>query len=228
MAAQTRPRIAAEHRPSGARKSELKTLRRTGRIPAVVFGHGDPEPVAIDAREFTDFLHHHAAGGMIDLAIDKGMSPALIREFDLDPLTGRVIHLGFQRVNLNERIKATIPLMFTGEEEILKRELVLQRQMSEVEVHAQAGALPEYITIELAGVEVGHAIRLADLSFPKGVEPTGDPEMAVASITLPSVPADIEAALDAEEAAHAELEAAHATEAEADAEEEGEVAEATA
>lgn len=226
MATTTRPRIPAEHRSRVRKKSELKYLRRTGQIPAVIYGHGEPETIKVQSKALTDFLRHHAASGVVDLALGTaGATPALIRELDRDPITGRITHLGFQRVDLTETIKATIPLVFVGEEELIKNDLVLQRQTAEIEVHARADALPDSLTIDVSHAEAGHSIRIADLDLPDGVEPTADGELPVATITLPSVSADVEAALDAEEVAHAEIAAAHGT---GGAEGEGSEAEAAA
>lgn len=197
------------------KKSELRNLRRSGQIPAVLFGHGDPEPIKVQARALNEFLRHHTVGGIVDLALGStGTMPALIRELDRDPLTGQVTHLGFQRVDLNETIKATVPLVFVGEEALIKNDLVFQRQTSEIEVHARADALPEAITIDVSTMKAGQSIRIGDLQLPDGVEPTADADLPVASVTLPSIPSEVGAALDAEIAAHAAQAAAHATEAE--------------
>ncbi|MGV3721266.1 MAG: 50S ribosomal protein L25 [Actinomycetota bacterium] len=224
MPTNTRPRISAELRTGARKKSELKRLRSAGQIPGVIFGHGDPEPIKAPARAISEFLRHHAAGGMVDLVLGGAApTPALLRHLDRDPITGRVTHLELQRVNLSETIKATVPLTFTGEETLIKNELVLQRQTSEIEVHARADALPDEIVIDVSEQEAGTSIRIADLKLPQGVEATADPDLPVATISTPSLPADVAAALDAEEVAHAELVASHADHAE-EAEEEEAVA----
>jgi large subunit ribosomal protein L25 len=211
MATNTRPRIPAELRTGPRKKSELKRLRSLGQIPGVIFGHGEPEPIKVQARAMTEFLRHHGAGGMVDLALgDAAAAPALLRGLDRDPLTGRVSHLEFQRVNLSETIKAMVPLTFIGEETLISNDLVLQRQSSEIEVHVRADALPDEIVIDVSTAEAGTTIRIADLKLPAGVEATSDGELPVATISNPSVPADVEAALEAEEAASAELVASHA------------------
>lgn len=211
MADQSRPQLAAEPRVRG-KKSEIRQLRQSGRIPALVYGHGDPRTIKLQARTVAEYLRHHAAGGILELTLLGETTPVLIREIDRDPVSGHIIHLGFQRVDLRERLRASLPLEFIGEEALSQDHLVLQRQMSEFEVHARADLLPESIQVDVSGMTAGTIIRIADLQLPPGIEPTKDASVPVASITLATVPADVEAALEAEEAARAAIVAAHAAE----------------
>jgi len=209
MSTNTRLRIPAQTRTGPRKKSELKRLRSIGQIPGVIFGHGEPEPIKVSSRAMTEFLRHHAAGGMVDLALgDAAATPALLRALDRDPLTGRVSHLEFQRVNLSETIKAMVPLTFTGEDALIDNELVLLKQAEEIEVHARVDALPEAIVVDVSECTAGTSVRIADLKLPDGVEATADAELPVATVSVPTL--NLDPALDAEEAAHAELVAANA------------------
>jgi large subunit ribosomal protein L25 len=219
----TRPRIPAEPRSDVRKKSALRALRRTGQVPASLFGHGDPQLIQVPARALQDFLRYHPASGIVDLALDNAATPAVIREIDRHPVTGEVIHLGLQRVDLGETIKASLPLAFTGEETLTGEGLVLERQLEKIEVHARADALPESLAVDVSHTNAGHSIRIGDLHLPAGVETSMSPDLPVATISTPSLPADVAAALDAEEIAHAELVASHGT-----ADEEEELTEAAA
>jgi large subunit ribosomal protein L25 len=210
MASHTRPRIAAEPRSGSGRKSDLRALRRAGIIPGSVFGHGEPQKIQLSARALADFLRHHAAGGILDLELEGSANPALIREVDRHPVSGEVIHLGLQRVDMTETLRVVIPIHFIGEHDLIERDLVLQRQITEVEVHARADLLPETLEVDVSAAAEGDVIRVADLKLPEGLEVTNDRELPVATITTPSLPADVEAALDAEDAAHAAVHAANA------------------
>ncbi|MFN3651748.1 MAG: 50S ribosomal protein L25 [Armatimonadota bacterium] len=207
MASQTRPHIAAEPRQPTGRKSDLKRLRRDGYVPGSLFGHGDPRLIQLSERTLSDFLRYHAPGGIVELQVNGESTPALIRELDRDGVTGRVTTIGFQRIDMRETIRSTVPVTFVGEDEVIANHLVLERQMTELEVTGRADLLPTMITVNVAECEAGTAIRIADLGLPEGVEPTKDPDLPVATVNAPSIPADVEAALDAEEAAHAAAEA---------------------
>src|SRR5579872_2733480 len=105
MANSTRPTLTAEPRTGVGRKSELRALRHAGRVPGSIFGHGEPRNITVSARDVRNYLHHHAAGGILSVRVEEETTPALIREMDRDPLSGDVIHLGFQRVDLAETIR---------------------------------------------------------------------------------------------------------------------------
>jgi large subunit ribosomal protein L25 len=218
MASQKRPTLTAEPRERG-RKSHLHSLRRDGIVPGSVFGHGDPELIQVPARSLKDYLRHHPPGGLLDVEVNGKRSTALIRELERDPLSGEVITLGLQRVNLRETIKASVPLQFVGEEALIANHLVFARQMSELEVSARADRLPEAIVIDVSEREAGDTIRIGDLQLPEGVEPTKDADLPVATVAHPKVDAETAAALDAEEAEHEAMKAEHEVEAaEAEAE----------
>jgi large subunit ribosomal protein L25 len=206
MPNKTRPRLTASHREVTGRKSEVRRLRRSGQIPGSIFGHGDPDTLTFPERALNDFLHHHGAGAILDIDVDGSVIPALIREIDRHPLTGAIIQLGLQRVDMKETLRTSLPLLFTGEETLVEAKLVAEHQMTELEVHARADLLPESITVDLTGCEAGQSLRIRDLTLPKGVEASKDPDTVVVNITLPKVDADVAAALDAEEAAHAAVE----------------------
>jgi large subunit ribosomal protein L25 len=219
MPSQQRARLSAEPRPQGARKSELRAMRREGMVPGSLFGHGDPQMIRLSARALNDYLRHHAPGGLMDLDLQGNTTTAIIRELDRHPVNGQIINVGLQRVDLRETIKASIPVHFTGEAEVIAEGLVLQRQLDEIEVHGRVDLLPEAVEVNLAGAAAGHTVHISDLQFPQGIEPTKPPETVVALVSAPTVAPDVEAALEAEEAAHAALHEQHAAEAEAEGEE---------
>lgn len=203
MASQTRPRLRAEPRSGVHKKSALRDLRRSGQVPGLIYGHGDPQAIQVSARALSDHLRHHAPAALMDLDLEGKTTTTLIRELDRDPITGTVIHLGFQRINLSENIRSTIPLVFHGEEALIGNGLVFERQLTDLEVHGRADQLPESFVVDVGEAEAGHMFRVADLEVPSGIEVTRDPETVIARVTEPRVAPEVEAALEAEEAAHA-------------------------
>jgi large subunit ribosomal protein L25 len=209
MRPQSRPTLPAQRRARGARKSEVRALRRGGLVPGSLFGHGEPVTVQVPARALEEYLRHHAPGGILNVELDGKKAPALLRELDRDPLTGRVLTVGFQRVGLDERIRAAVPIVVTGEEALTKEGLVLQRQLEEIEVMARVDRLPEGIAVDVTGFQAGDAVRLGDLTFPAGVEPTmKDAELPVLIVTAPTLRAEAE--VEVKEAAAPPPEAAAA------------------
>src|SRR4051794_29638837 len=98
-----RPELSATPRTI-ERKATLNALRREGKVPAVLYGHGDPAPVALDQREITDFLRFHTTSGLIDLTLNGDRATAMIKQVDRHPVNGSVTHLDLQRVSLSDTV----------------------------------------------------------------------------------------------------------------------------
>lgn len=205
MSGTTRPRLTVEPRLISGRKSDIRALRRAGNVPGSLFGHGEPQVFSIPARTLGDFMRQHAQGGLLDLEIGGKVTPALIREVDRHPITGQVIQIGLQRVDMAETLKASITIQFTGEEQLIEQGFVLERQADDLEVQGRADLLPETLIVDVSALTPGDSVRVADLPLPAGVETARDPELTVARVSSPKVAADVAAALDEEEAAHAAL-----------------------
>lgn len=229
MPTHARPRIPAETRDQTRtqRKSALKSLRASGQVPATLYGHGEPQMIMVPARALREFLRHHTTSGMVDLSLESQSTPVLLRQIERHPISGEIMHLDFQRVDLGETIKATVPIAFHGADELMRNGLVLQPQVTEVEVQSRADALPEVLVVDVSHAQAGHPIHISDLQLPPGVRVTAETTATIAAVSGPSIPADVAAALNAEEAAHAELVASHGMAEEAEEGEEVEAATAT-
>lgn len=171
-------------------------------MPGLIYGHGDPQPILLSGRVLKEYLHRHSAGALFDLELDGGTTSVLIKEMQRHHTSGEITHVGLQRVDLAETVHSSVPIRFTGDEEIIKRGLIPQHVLTEIELTGRAELLPEAIHVDLSGHEVG-SIRVGDLTLPEGLTCSKDANEVVAAISLPSVPTEIEAALDAEEAASA-------------------------
>jgi large subunit ribosomal protein L25 len=199
--------LRAEPRQTGL-KGELRRLRREGKVPGVLYGkQQEPRAIQIAARELEHALHQHGQSALLDLTVNGERATAVIKEVQHDPITGRLSHLGLQRVSLEDTISAHVPLVFTGDTTALTDEGgVIEHPASEVTVSCRADHLPESITVDISGLRRGDSLRVADLTPPEGVTITTNPEQVVAATSV-SAAARQEAA---DEAAAAEAPAAAA------------------
>jgi large subunit ribosomal protein L25 len=204
--------LRAEPRQTGL-KGELRRLRREGKIPGVLYGkQEEPRAIQIAARELEHALHQHGQSALLDLTVNGERATAVIKEVQHDPITGRLSHLGLQRVSLEDTISAHVPLVFTGDTTAITDEGgVIEHPASEVTVSCRADHLPESINVDISGLRRGDSLRVADLKPPEGVTITTNPEQVVAATSV-SAAARQEAA---DEAAAAEAPAAAAEPAEA-------------
>jgi large subunit ribosomal protein L25 len=161
-----------------------RRLRRTGRIPAVIYGGGeDPVHFSIDARELRVALQ--AAGAVIELSLDGKTTNAVVKDVQRHPVRNETLHVDFVRVRMDVAIQTTVLVELTGTEEAGDSDTVLEQQTREVTVEALPGDIPESIVHDASTMEVGQTLHVSDLKAPDGVTIVDDPETVVASLTLP-------------------------------------------
>jgi large subunit ribosomal protein L25 len=113
-----------------------------------------------------------------------------------DPVTGRLIHVDFAPVNMQERIEVTVPLHIVGESPGAEEGGVLQQVAYEVQIESLPGDIPQELTIDVSNLGMGENLHLADLTLPEGVTMISDPEEVAVTVTTPTeiTEEDLEAA----------------------------------
>lgn len=193
---------------SQTRHGEVKKLRATGRIPAVIYGRQTkPETLELNAREMTDLIHHSASENiLVDLAVKDNARPkrlALVQEVQHHPLNGQVLHVDFHEVAEDEKVILSVPVDTIGEAVGVKTGGgVLEHVLFKIKVRALPKDLPEQIVVDVTQLEVGKSIHLGDIKAPPGVEILGEKKISVISVALPKT--------EEEEAAEAATEPAAA------------------
>jgi large subunit ribosomal protein L25 len=178
-------------------------LRKTGRIPAIVYGHGsDPISVTVDAREFRTALSGEAGlNALLDLHIDGGEShSALARELQRHPVKGTVQHIDFQIVDRNQAITVDVPVEITGEaHDVLVQGGQIVLDVGTLTVNATPATIPSVITIDVTELKLGEVIRLHDITLPTGVTSDIDPETILVTGLVPRVATEEEISGEAAE-----------------------------
>lgn len=171
------------------RRGEVKKLRATGRVPAVVYGgKSTPQNLEIDFEEFDDLIHHSASENvLVDLAVGTGAKRlALIQEVQHHPLSGKVLHVDLHEVAADEKVTIMVPVESTGESTGVKNGGgVLEHVLFKIKVRALPKDLPEVITIDVSALEIGQSIHLGDIKAPEGVEILGDKHISVIAVAAP-------------------------------------------
>ena len=181
-------------------KGASRRLRRDGRVPAVIYGHGaDPVHVSVDAHEI--FLATKGqANPILTVVVDGRDQLVLVKELQRNPLSRAIEHLDLLRVASGEKVEVEVPIEVTGES---APGTIHTIELMHVLVKAPATHIPEAVVVDVEGRKDGENITVADLTFPAGVEVETDPESIVVVIATPSSPAE-EDAPAAEETADAE------------------------
>ena len=210
-------RLVAETR-EGTGKGAARKLRASGRVPAILYGHGmDPLALSVDSRELFHLLHTGAgANVLVDLVVDGTEHLALPRDVQRDHIRGRFVHVDFLAVRRDEKIHVTIPLRIVGESPGVKAGGVLEHHLWELNVECLATDVPEAIDVDISGLEIGSGVRVSDLKVRSGVTILTSPEDSVVAVTQPQVAVEEEEAAEAVEGEVAEEEAEGATAEEAE------------
>ena len=163
-----------------------RRMRRAGRIPAVIYGGGaEPTPISVDARELRHALH--ASGAVIELSLDGETTNAVLKDSQWDPVRGDTWHVDFLRVRMDVAIQSIVTLELTGADDAPGTDEggVLEQQLREIQIEALPGDVPEVITHDVSGLNLNDTVHVSDLSAPDKVTILDDPELVVASISLP-------------------------------------------
>ena len=170
-----------------------RRLRRTGRIPAVVYGAGkDAAAIELDHKEIFYKLKNEAFhASVLSLNIDGKDESVLLRDYQMHPFKPVVMHVDFQRVDPNAKLHKKVPLHFTNADIAPGVKLssgIVSHIVTEVDVACLPKDLPEFVTVDLSNLAAGHSIHMSELALPEGVELvalTKGEDLAVATITIP-------------------------------------------
>jgi len=210
-----RVKLAARVR-EGRGTKDAKALRAAGDVPGVIYSAtSDTESIVVSIRDLRHALSAAGVHSVFDVSIDgKTDRPVLIKEFQLDPVRDRVIHVDLHEIRLDQKINTAIPVHIEGHAEGVNMGGALSQPTHEVHVEALPADLVEAIVVDVSDLEIGQSIRLADLTPPNGVTFTDDLEGTVlATIAAPVSEEELKTESELEAEAEAEAEAAAAAEA---------------
>ncbi|MEK7659203.1 MAG: 50S ribosomal protein L25 [Patescibacteria group bacterium] len=165
----------------------LNSLRKEGFLPSVVYGHNfEASPIQIKYTDFENAFKKAGESTLINLKIGDKEELTVIKDIQKNPVTDKIIHADFYKVNLKERIKAKIPLVSVGESEAVKAGGVLIKTISELEVEALPQDLPHELQIDLSRLQnFGDHILVKDILVSSKVKIEANPEDVVALIQAP-------------------------------------------
>lgn len=167
-------------------KAENKSLRESGKIPAVFYGFKkDVTSLSVDKKEFAQVLKQAGETSTITLKTPNGDFNAMIHDVQFDPVKGDVTHVDFLSVDMNKSIEVEVPLEFVGESQAVKDGGVLVKVMHELSVMSLPANIPQHIEVDLSKLSaIDDIITLGDLKLPAGVKFTEDDlTVVVASVT---------------------------------------------
>jgi len=186
--------LSAESR-SDVGKGASRRLRREGKIPAVMYGAGeDPVSLSLDHDSFMHRLEHEAFySHILTITVDGDKTyKAVLKDLQRHPAKNRMLHADFLRVGEDDVIHMSVPLHFVGEDVApgVKSGGLVSHLMTSVEIICRAGDLPEFLEVDLSGLQAGESLHLSDIKLPEGaivaaLQHGEDHDLPVASIHMP-------------------------------------------
>ena len=184
-----RATLAAEHRDVLGKK--VAALRRAGRLPAVVYGHGiDSDSVSVDAHEFEQLRRHSGPNALVDLSVDGDKArPVLVHSVQVHPVNRRPLHVDLFLVRMTEELTVEVPLVATGEAPaVTLNGGTLLHPSESVRVRALPDHLPQSIEYSVAALtDFDTAIHVRDLTVPSDVTLLTDGDEIIAKVQPPRV-----------------------------------------
>ena len=174
---------------------KVKSLRREGIIPAVVYGGKEGAvPLELDLKEFSKLFKTAGETTLIKLFVGDSAKNVLIHDVNRDPVTETINHVDFYEVKMDEKITAKVPLVFIGDAPaVADLDGVLVKAMQELEVRALPAHLPREIEVDISSLKTfDNNIVVKDIKLPPNVETTENPETSVAAVTPPRSEAELE------------------------------------
>lgn len=151
-----------------------RRLRRAGKLPGVVYGRKEAVSITLDHNTLFYALKKEAFhGAVLSLVLDGKAEPVLLRDAQMHPFKPQVLHVDFQRIDVDTPIETKISLHFLGQENSPAVKLdgaLVSHVLTEVEIRALPANLPAFIEVDLSNLRGGQSVHLSDLVLPQGVE----------------------------------------------------------
>jgi large subunit ribosomal protein L25 len=172
-------------------KGAARRVRRAGKIPAILYGDdGKSIALSVETKDFVTLLHSEGGSHVIlrlNIEGSKESPTVIIKDIQRHPIKDSFLHIDFQKIGLDEKITATVPIVAEGESPGVKQGGILQRHLWEVEIEALPKNIPDHIAVDISNLEMGESIHVSDIPKPEGVEFVTDGKEVVLSILHPTV-----------------------------------------
>ncbi|MCA0174683.1 MAG: 50S ribosomal protein L25/general stress protein Ctc [Proteobacteria bacterium] len=151
-----------------------RRLRNAGKVPGIVFGAGEPAMIELDHNALFFALKKEAFhSSILDMELGGATQQVLLRDYQMHPWKQIVLHVDFQRIDDTTRLRKKVPLHFKGEEEsvaVKTDKCIVSHVANELEIECLARRLPEFIEVDLSGLERGQSLHASDIKLPDGVK----------------------------------------------------------
>jgi large subunit ribosomal protein L25 len=179
-------------------KGAARRIRRTDKVPAVIYGHGnDPIHVTLPGHDTMLALKHGGSNAVLNIEIDGKVQLALTKQVQADPIKGFLEHIDFVAVRKGEKVTVDVPVHVVGE---AKSDALVVTEQNVISLEAEATHIPENIEVSVEDAEVGTQILASQLVLPSGSTLLTDPETLIVNVTHAPTAEEVESELAEAEA----------------------------
>jgi len=192
------------------KKGAVGRLRRSGKIPCIVYGHEEPVSISIDAHEFGRTFKTISESQIVNVNIDGKGRECLIKDYDQDILTGTVRHVDFYEIERGKLLRTNVHVVTEGSPQGVREGGVLETPTRDLEIECMPADIPDHITIDISKLGIGDAIHAGDITPPEGVKILSNLDQVLAMVTQQRVEEEVSDEEAGEEGAAPEAETAEA------------------
>ncbi|MBB4039069.1 large subunit ribosomal protein L25 [Microvirga flocculans] len=171
-------------------KGAARAVRRQGQVPAVIYGAGQPaQAIALDFNQTKQLIFAgHFLTTIFEIDVDGKKVRAIPRDYQLDPVRDFPVHVDFLRLAAGQAIKVVVPVHVVDQEKSagLKRGGALQIVEHTVELLVPSDAIPDFIEVSVADLNIGSSVHLADIKLPKGAKAASTENLTLVTVVAPT------------------------------------------
>ena len=165
------------------RKGVTRSLRRSGQIPAVMYGHAGVATVSVNEHEFSQKFKRITENTIVSLEVDGKSHDVLVKDFQEDALSGRITHIDFFEIESGKVLRTNVPVHLDGNAIGVREGGLLEHRLHEIEVECLPKDIPEQITLDIVGLAIGDSIHVGDLPEMAGVKVLNTPDQVLVAVT---------------------------------------------
>ncbi|WP_080871815.1 50S ribosomal protein L25/general stress protein Ctc [Oceanobacillus timonensis] len=179
-------------------KSVTSEIRKSGRIPAVVYGKDkESKTISVDSVDLVKTVRDEGRNAIISLQVEGGNAvDVMLHDYQIDPLKDDVLHADFYIVNMAEEMDVDVSVRLEGESKGEKEGGVLQQPFYEILIRAKPKDIPEEIVVDVSDLDVNDSLSISDLNVTGNFEFLAEPDTTIASVVPPTTEEDLDTGED--------------------------------
>ncbi|NMA85926.1 MAG: 50S ribosomal protein L25 [Tissierellia bacterium] len=180
---------------TGIGKNKVDKIRQEDNIPGVLYGKGEEtKHIQVNRRTFEKVYKTAGMSTLIDLELDGNVSPVLIKEVQTHPFKNQFLHVDFQQLNMDEKVKLTIPITLLGRDDIAIQPSILIQQLDDLEIECLPGDIPQSIEVDVSNIDFNTPVFVSDLDIFSNEDITifREADDVIASLIEPTMEEELE------------------------------------